>query len=355
MVKKFAPLVVVALVGLIVGYVFGSRGGGGGGARGATIAVVNGDPISEADLLAHLRRKNTVTAIIQGQVVSGINTAGTLGLLGLEDLVRQRIVMQLAKDQGVWPTEADVERELQLKKDQDPRYVSTLNQSGLTLEQIKQSLRIDLAFENLITKGQNVTMEDVERYLQDNPNELIEPAQIGLLIIQVQESDREAVDQALRQGEQFNAVAARYNVNPQFRSNRGQFPVSVRNELRANLQPEVFEIIDNTPELRTTDWIRFGDTWAKFYVERRTEEREIEPDAKMKERMRRALAVRRGQMANDVGRQIVNKLRDSIRDKTIIIEDSVLKFQWDRLADQILDAEQAADATAAGQGATSEN
>lgn len=347
--KSLIPAIVALLVGVVGGYFIGSRNAGG--PASGLIGTVNGEAITSPEFLAHVRKKGEVTAIIQGRPVTQVPVAGTVGLLALEDLIKQRIISQMAKDEGVWPSEKDVLDELNLRKEKSPRYVAELNQSGLTLDMIKHGIQLDLAFENLITKGITVTMEDVDKYIQENPNSLIDPAKMSLQFVFVRtDADRGPVDAALSQGQQFGQVAAQFNADPEARSARGVFPAQDVATIKQRLPADVFTKIEATPELRTTEWLKFGDGWAKFYIERKTEARKVEPDQTMKDNMLRQLRIQRGQLANDVGRKVLDRIKTGIREKKIIVEDQGLKGQWDRAAERLLEEDKLSSGTTSGTG-----
>lgn len=332
--KSVLPAIIALVVGIVGGYFLGSRKEAVGG--GGPIAAVFGDAITQSDLMNHMRAKQSVTAVLQNQAVPNVRTAGTIGFLAIEDLINQRLVMQLAKDAGVWPDDAAVLKELELKKESNPQFVEQLKQTGQSLDQIKYGLRLDLAMENLVTKGVSVTIADVDKYLKDNPSSMIDPAKVNMLFVFIKEDAAKAdVDRALAQGESFAAVAARFNVDPTAREARGQFGERTIADLRKQA-PEIAAVVEKTDELRTTEWVKTGDGWAKFYIERKTQDKKINPDANMKENMRRRLAISRGQLSNDVAKKLQERLKEGIRNKQIKIDDESLRKEWERAADRLL-------------------
>lgn len=277
------------------------------------IAVVNGEAITVEDYYKYLEFKPDVRVVTDSGVAS-LPPEGTLGFQALQDLIGQRVTMQLAQDKKIYPTEADINKELEFKKKLNPNYLNGLSQRGYTFEMIRQSLTLDLIRERLLTQNIKVTTADVDAYVKANPKEFIEPKRAEISWVLVQDAQtKKRVDQELAGGQSFTQVALRYSASPDAKANNARLidkntggPPAV-SALPRNVQ----EAIANFKGGETTDWIPLVDGYAKFYVSKVMPERPIVMDDTKKEFLRRLLAQKKGSEARDINRQVLLKLKDS--------------------------------------------
>src|SRR5512132_2013253 len=85
-----------------------------GGCRGENseiLATVNGDSITVDTFNKYLGVKTSCRVIVQGQVVD-LPVADTLAFQAMQDLVSRAVLEQMAKDEGVQPTPAQIESEI---------------------------------------------------------------------------------------------------------------------------------------------------------------------------------------------------------------------------------------------------
>jgi foldase protein PrsA len=287
-----------------------------------SVATVNGEPISRDEYYGHLERKQ----VIQVQTAQGPQDAqvvGSLGLQALHDMVNRKLLMQMATKEGLMPTAADVDRELDFQRKRRPDFVSFLTDRGMTLQQIREDLKFDLARERLLTKGINVTKEDVDTYVKENPKEFMEPAQAQVLYIVVSDpTKKDQVDKDLSNGQSFQVVATRYSEAPQAREMAGMYPVS-----RLDLMPQPLQkLVSVTPEMKTSDWKQDGKNWVKFYIQKKTPSRPIALDDVKKEYVRRMLAMRQGERQADLAK----KLNDMLKIGNIAVASPYLKGPWEK-------------------------
>lgn len=298
--------------------------------RGATnVAVVNGEPITEEEFYSYLKVKPEVQITLPNGETANARVAQSLGFQALQDLVRQRVIVQLAKDMKVEPTEKQVTDEVEFQRKRDGNFVKNLMEQGLTLDQIKESLKVDLAREALLTRGITITTDEVEKYIKDNPRQFEEPELVDALWIFVRdERGRRDVDRALVGGDGFNTVAIRFSQAPGVKEQGGRFPQRV---VEAIPSREVQQILRQTPEGKETDWIRLQDGWAKFKVEDKTAAKKMEITDVDRQWIKRQLAVRQGILANDLDKRLVRKLSDSKIDISV----REYKGPWETLIEQM--------------------
>lgn len=295
---------------------------GGGGASSDTAATVNGDNISEKELLSYLSTKMNVNVITQqGQSVPAQATE-PLAMQGMEELIKRKIWLQIAKEQNLLPTDAEVNAELDKRVAENPNYITGMTQQlGLTLDQIKQNILNDLVQYKLITRGVTVTKDDVDSYIKEHKAEMVQPASADVLAVVVSsEAKKKPVDQDLANGSSFPTIVNRYSEDPSARQNGG------KTTLPLSVQTPFTKAVQATDALKTTNWIPVSGKFVKFYVQKKTQAKPIEITDKIREAIQRRLAVQRGQMANDLDKMAFDKAKAS----KIEVQVPGLKNIWDQ-------------------------
>jgi parvulin-like peptidyl-prolyl isomerase len=307
---------------------------GGCGKGEDTVAVVNGEPITMEEFYKYLQVKPEVRVqAANGQVATlPVDPSSNVGFQAMQDLIGQKIALQLAKDEGVYPSDAEVVKELEFQKKLQPNFVARLTSRGLTLNAVKESLTIDLAQERLLTKDIKVTTADVENYIKKNPAQFIEPAKADVSWIVVRdEADKKKVDRELGSGQSFNAVALRYSEAPTAKAYNGKLQNPRLGDPAINQMPApIREAVNNIKEQGASDWIRMIDGWTKIYVHRKTASRPVVMDDLRKEYLRRFIAKQRGAQARDLQNQILGKLKESKVDVTAKMYQEPWKQQFDQ-------------------------
>ena len=307
---------------------------GGCGKGGDTVAVVNGEPITLEEFYKYLQIKPEVRVqAANGQVATlPVDPSSNIGFQAMQDLIGQKIALQLAKDEGVYPSDADVVKELEFQKKLQPNFVQRLTGRGLTLQAVKDSLTIDLAQERLLTKGIKVTTADVETYIKKNPAQFIEPAKADVSWIVVRdESDKKKVDRDLGAGQSFTAVALRYSEAPNARAFNAKLQNPRAGDPAINSLPApIRDAVNKIGDQGASDWIRMIDGWAKIYVHRKTPARPVVMDDLRKEYLQRFIAKQRGGQARDLQKQILDKLKGSKVDVTAKMYQESWKNQFDQ-------------------------
>jgi parvulin-like peptidyl-prolyl isomerase len=305
---------------------------GCGGKSNDAVAVVNGEPITFKDYVAHMELKPEVRVVTQnGPAVLPVE--GTIGFQALRDLISQQLTIQLAKDKGIYPTNQQIEQEIEFQKKLNKNFLVQLSSRGMTVDMIRRSLAIDLINEQLLTKGITVTKADVEEYIKKNPDEFMEPERVELYWVLVRNSKmKEAVDRDLASGVGFSQVALRYSDAPNAREANGRLVDERTGQApRMDALPgPVQELIKRMKPGDISDWVRFLDAHAKFFVERKIPARQVTMDDTKKEFLRRLLAKKKGSEGRDVNKEILDKLNNS---KVTIVK-SQFKKPWEQALEQ---------------------
>lgn len=292
-----------------------------------TFFTINGEKVSTKEYLDFLAQKTTII-VNSSQGPQLAPTTQTVGFQGLQDLVARKVLLQLAKDQGVLPTDAEVTKELDDRTKQQSDLLQRAAQAGYTTEDIKSSIRFDLAREKLLTKGVVVTPTEVDNYIKEKPQEFTEPARATLLYVAVGSAAKKAqVDKDLAGGQSFQTVATHYSEDPRARETGARYAETDVSKMN----PELQTIVNKTAPLKTSAWISVGPTmFVKFYVQSKTPAKPIPITPEIKERVRRDLAIQRGQLSTDLEKKQADKLQAS----EVTVNQPLLAKMWATVAEQ---------------------
>ena len=297
------------------------------GATQENVATVNGEAIPLKEYYSYLERKQTVQ-VMTPQGPQEAQVASMLGFQALRDVIQNRLLLQLAKEDGVLPTDADVQKEIErLEKQQGSNFVSSLVAQGVSLDQIKEGMRLSLARQKLITKGITVTMPEVDNYVKANPQQFMEPERAKVRLIVVRDATKKAlVDKDLKSGQDFQMVAIRYSEAPQARQTGGMLDTDIVQQFPPMLQ----DLVKKTPVQKTTDWVQNGAEWVKFYIQEKTPAKPMQMTEDRKLEVQRQLALERGSRANDLAKRISDKMRVA----KVEVGPKNLRDLWDRAFEQ---------------------
>lgn len=310
-----------ATLAILAGCSSGTSGGG-------VLLSVNGENVSREQLMDYLAKKPTVRVSTQNGIVEA-SVSEPLDYQALQDMIGQKIVLQLAKDEGVFPTDSDVTAELEFRKRINPNYVKELTANGIDFDVIKDNLALELARENLLIKGITVTKEETEKYIKDNPEQFTEPAKVELYWVFVKTKTKQArIDQEISSGQSFEAIARQFTdyANP-----NGGDPIKFPQTVVESLRPELKKLVDTTAEGKITDWLALSDGFARFYVNKKVRAKKMDLNDDRKELVRRSIARGRGEQATDLARKVLKKIKDS----QIKVNDKTLQGAWDRAYERL--------------------
>jgi parvulin-like peptidyl-prolyl isomerase len=276
------------------------------------LAVVNGQPITLKDFATFLANKPRAVVLAEnGKVV--LPVSGTLGGQAVDDLVKESIELQLAREKGIYPSEQDVKREVDFRKHQSPTFLLDLEAQGLSLNQIRHNLRVSLAEENLVTEGIKVSTDQAKAYIRANPAEFRLPNRVRIAYVLVKDQTAEqAVNEALAGGQSFIDVALKLSQAKSNEDYRADFtdpdldPPAV-----SSLPEEVQSAISGVDVSGVSKWVPFEGGYARFYVEKRHPSEPMRIDDFKVESVRRNLARQQGEQVNDIDAIVKQKLARS--------------------------------------------
>lgn len=323
--RSFAGLAVIAGLTLLAGC-----------NNNSSVANVAGDTVTRDEFMEQLQTKRTVRVNVNGRVAE-VPVADTLAFQAMQELVTRKIIMQLAKDEGVAPTEKEVDDEIAFRTKLDGTFIKNLQAIGFTLQGIRQNIMSELAQEKIITKGITVTEADVDQYMKDNPKQFIEPAKANLTFIFAKSEEKKAAAQkALDSGMLFKMAARQFSEAPNAAENEGRFAIQGATNATGDtdlskLSPEIRGPIESTETGKATDWIKAGTSYVKFFVNSKTSAKPIEMTKEKKELLRRRLAIQRGSAASDLTRRVADKLKAA----KIEVSDPSLKDMWAKFEERL--------------------
>ncbi len=265
-------------------------------AQGDAMIEINGEKISRDE---YVRRMEYLPGI--GKVTRGGEFIEVYpSLATIDQLINDRLLLQIAKERGMLPTEADLTAEIALINRRQPELAAKWQASGRTNAEYRSIILIDMTKFRLQTEGILVTDTEIKNlYDLSKDVRFTTVPRVRLRVISVTaEADTKAVDAELKAGKSFAAVAALKSMDASSKTG-GLFGEVPLDQLSSNVK----EAIAKLKKGDMTEWLKSSDTlWVKFYVDE-VLPRTVRPlDADLKEDLKRELMIRKGQQKNDLGK-----------------------------------------------------
>jgi len=258
------------------------------------VAVVNGEEIKGAE---YYRRMEYLSGV--GYQAGRTFLERSPRILTLQKLISERLKFSLAKSKGVYPSDDDVEAELNIRKEDNPKVLENWAAVGGDIDELKYQLRLQLCEFNLKTLGISKTDKEIEDFYNDHPLLYTIPKSLKLRLIAVAASDdTKIVDQDLASGKDFATEAQEKSIDVS-KTSGGLLGVVSED----NLTPETQEALKNTKVGKTTNWLTTAadggkGNYLKFLLEEVIPPKKQDFDAKLKRTIRRKLMVEMGQIKN---------------------------------------------------------
>jgi parvulin-like peptidyl-prolyl isomerase len=296
------------------------------------LGTVDGEPISYSEFYSYLERKPTVLVTSQGRAVK-VQVSETLGFQAVQDLIQQKLLLEVAKDEGVLPSKDDIDKELALRKRQNSNYIDSLLHAGLTTDDIRNEILLSLARERIASKGVTVSTSEAKSFIAQHKENFSIPAEANLLYIVVNSAaQKAAADNDLKSGQNFGAVAMVYSKATNARSSGGAFP---ENNI-SRFPPLLKTLIAETPENKSTSWQKDGQNWVKFYVKSKSAAKPMPMTGDMVTMVQRSLAQQKNP-SND--RDFQKKMLQKIKSAKIELSSPFYRDGWTNYATQLASAQ----------------
>lgn len=258
-----------------------------------TMVVVNGDKITGAN---YVKRMEVLPGV--GMLINGRFLEGTPGYLTLQQMINETLMIQLAKDKGVAPTEAQITQEIQDRLKDNPEFAKIFEQMGLTQADLRYDILVQMSEFNLMTMGINIADAQVTRYYEDQKKDFTLPKRYRLRVIAVSSADaKKAVDADIAAGKAFAEIAKERSEDITTKYDGGLMGDIAEEALNANLKPLVIAMKPG----QSTAWLKgSAGPEVKVFLESVQESRVLPLDDKLKRQIRRKLMMERGSVRNNV-------------------------------------------------------
>ncbi|MBS1721449.1 MAG: peptidyl-prolyl cis-trans isomerase [Armatimonadetes bacterium] len=281
-----------------------------------TMVVVNGQSI---DAKTYYKRMEVFPNV--GQLVNGKFVQATPGYLALSKLINETLMLQLAKEKGVFPTDTEVDNRIKELTADNKDLLASLQKIGFSVDDLKYDTRLQLAEFKLQTMGINITDQEVEKFYNENKGSYTLPKRFKLRVIAVDnDAKKQAVDSALSGGKSFGDVARDLSIDLS-KANDGQMGEIAEDSLATPTKAAIV----STKKGSTTQWLTNGDVSVKFLVEDVLEKQLVPLDADLKGDIRRNLMLDRGRVKNDLPKMMEDMRKKSKIELQGTIFDAQLK------------------------------
>ena len=296
-------LTTLALIGL----------SGCGGGQNRPIAKIGDKTISQDEYLKRTEKLPTPVGVMNNQIAT--QPAGYNALL---QMVREEVLTQMAQQEGVMPTEQQVEERVQRLMQQNPNVKRAVTeQKTLTLDDLRRQVRIQLIQFNLLTKGVTITEKEIKAHYENNKRNFYRPAAalVQMLVVSNPET-RNKIDEDLRKGLNFRAVAQKYAQNPAagVQVSETELPVEppFANNTQGQSLAQIAAILKPLKAGETSQWAPADNNlWVRFYVITKNPGRQL-PYEEVKENIREELMVQKGQQTNrDINEEIAKRMLET--------------------------------------------
>lgn len=289
------------------------------------VVVVNGETVKGAEFY---RRMEYLPGV--GRMVGNSFAGFSPGFLTIEQLITERLIMQLAKEKGVSPTDKEIGDEYEYIKATDPETIKVWLESGQTEAEFMNYLKYNLSQFKLLTRGINITDQEIDQFYKTNEVLFTTPKMVGLRVIAVQTAEQAAaVDLDLEAGKKFEEVAKARSLDLSA-STGGQFGKRSWNDL----SDQAKKALEGVKVGGTTAWIIGGNTRVRFLLESVTPEVKQPLDANLRKRIRRELMVTKGKVKNE--QTLQQEMRDKRKNSQIDIKDKAYADTYRQFVDGFL-------------------
>ena len=283
--------------------------GCGGGNQKAIVAKVGDTPI---DREAYIRRLELMPTPVQ--IAGNQATTAPAGYTLLRQMIGEQVLLAMAKEEGVLPTDQQVEERVQREMKNNPQIKQAITEQRLTLDDYRERVRVALAEFNLRTKGVTVTEQEVKKAYEENKQAFYRPATARVRVIQVQNPEvRKQIDDDLKRGFNFQSIVNKYAQNPVAGVQSGETEFALEGPLPQTPEGQILQrvrtILKNAKPQQVTDWIPVGNgVVGRFEVLAKSEGRQL-PFEEVKENIREQLMLQKGMQTNrDLNLELIKRM-----------------------------------------------
>lgn len=260
------------------------------------VLIINGEEIKGGE---YYRRMEFLPGV--GARAGNSFTEFPPGFLTIQKLIDERITLALAKDKGVYPSDAEVDAEIKIRQIDNPKMLEDWMSSGGNIDELRYQIRVQVATFNIETFGITKTDVEVEDFYQKHPDLYTIPKQLKLRIIAVSSPDEtKVVDQDLAAGKDFASVAKERSMDAVTKSIGGEFGTIPEYKLSTASKEALTSVkIGQTTKWLTTSPDGGQGTYLKYFLEDIIPSKKLDLDAALKRQIRRKLMLDAGHIKNN--------------------------------------------------------
>jgi foldase protein PrsA len=206
-----AALAVVAIVWVVV-------------TRATAVAIVNGQRITRREFVTRLEQ-------VTGEQV-------------LSDLINEQLIGQAAKKAKVTVTSAEVEAEMEKLREQiGPSFDSVLAQYGMTVEDLRKNMELNLLVYKVSTKDITVSEDALKAHFEENKSDYDQPEMVKAshILVDTEEKAKE-IQKKLAEGADFAELARSESTDPMSAAEGGDLGFFARGRMVPEFEKVAFSM-----------------------------------------------------------------------------------------------------------------
>lgn len=164
----------------------------------------------------------------------------------LDSLITEELVNQEASKKGIKVTDADVTKEMDdIKKgfSSDEEFQMALQQSGMSVEDLKKQMNMQVQIRKLLEPEVKVTDDDIKKYFDENKASFNTPEEVKASHILVKTKDEaEGILKQLKGGADFATLAKEKSIDPGSKDNGGDLGFFAKGVMEAPFEEAAFKL-----------------------------------------------------------------------------------------------------------------
>lgn len=282
------------------------------GRKEPPIATIDGKPLNQDEYVRRTEQQLTPIQVIGTQLVT--QPAGYAAML---QMIREQILIEMAQQEGVMPTDQQVEERVQRTMRENPQVKQAITErKQFTLEDLRRETRFRMIHFNLLTKGVTVTEQEVKKFYEDNKQRFYRPATVMVRTLVVRDPKvRQQIDEDLKRGFNFRSIVQKYSQNPAAGVQSGETEITMEGPVDNTPQGQAFlrvrQALQNLKPGAISDWISFGQEQVRMEVITRNSGRQL-PYEEVKETIREQLMLQKSaQTGRDLNLEIAKRMANA--------------------------------------------